>query len=417
MTMKHNQIKYYYGIRFIFLLGLGFIVGLLPNLVLANTQVQSGLNSEYRTAYLYRAQAGETPESIAFDFLKEAADKNKRQQFYAYNHIASHQITKKITQNQLFHLPVDWMYLKPVTAILLTVKGAVEVLHQGVSFPLTVVPEGAVIKTSQTGFALVEFPDRSVLTVSPNSTVKLTSIRRYAKSDIFNIKVDLEQGRVESQVKHLQHPAADYTVKSKRLSTAVRGTRFSVSDVPNAYATTEVLEGGVQLNSTDPAYQDRLTMVSNGLGAYVKDSVVSEPIKLLQAPQWSCPTINGLAIDQPLPIVVNQGAQSFKFNIYEEPSTAVSFSVEQLNQTAPDIQSITTTPILPAQLNEGVYTVQLSAIDQYGLQGFSSTQRIQIKNKPIDTENWLHWVKNSQTQSWVLRPLPNTHIKQVFCLT
>lgn len=374
----------------------------------------SKLDNKYRNHYLYRAQLGETPESIAFDFLKEAADKTKRQQFYTYNHIAANDTAKTVKPNQIFRLPVDWMYLKPVNAIMLSTKGNVQVIHQNTQLPLSIIPEGSTIKTGKNSFALIEFPDRSLLTVSPDSDVLLATVRRYAKSDIFNIHIHIEQGRAESQVKPLHHPSSDYTVKSKRLSTAVRGTRFSVSDMITGYATTEVLEGGVQLNAI--TNQDNLILVSKGLGVYTKDSKLPTLTTLLPAPQWDCTKIEGITIDQPLPIIINQATHLFKLNIYSESSLITPLSIDQLNTTVPDIQTLTTQPILPAELKEGTYTVQVSAVDQYGLQGFNSVQRLSIKNKPPTTPNWLYWIKNNKTQSWVLLPLPNTHFKQVFCL-
>ncbi len=370
--------------------------------------------NEYRTHYLYRAQLGETPESIAFDFLKDAADKTKRQQFYTYNHIAANYTAKTVQLNQVFYLPLDWMYLKPVNAVILRTKGSVQVIHQNTQLPLSVIPEGSTIKTSKNSFALIEFPDRSLLTISPDSEVLLTTVRRYAKSDVFNIHINIEQGRAESQVKPLRHPSSDYTVKSKRLSTAVRGTRFSVSDVITDYATTEVLEGGVKLNAISD--QDSLMLVSKGLGVYTKDSKAPILTALLPAPQWACTKVEGIAIDQPLPIIVNQQTHLFKLNIYSESSTDIPLNIEQLNMMIPDIQTLTTQPILPTELSEGIYTVQISAVDQYGLQGFNSVQRLSIESKLPTTPTWLYWIKNNQTQSWVLRPLPNTHFKQFFCL-
>lgn len=372
--------------------------------------------------YIYHAKMGETPESIAFNFLKDAAIKDKRYQFYRYNRILLNKTNQPTAFNQVFYIPFKWMYITPVNATIANVKGSVEVQYQGKTLPLTHVYEGAFLKTDSNSFASIALPDQSILTVSPNSHIQFTQLRRYAKSDVFNIQIYVDQGRVESQVNPFKYSASDYTVQSKRISTAVRGTRFSVSDTIETTANIEVLEGGVQLSTVNmnanqgKGSQIDSVLIPKGFGACVNDSKISNLITLLPAPQLHCAAINGLTLDQTLPVITDKPPHLFKLNLYMH-SINNTVNIQQLHTIPPDNQIIASNIKLPKDLAEGIYTVQLNSIDPYGLEGFSSIYRLKIINKPPFLSNGLHWVRNNQTYSWVLQPVSDTDLKQVFCLS
>jgi hypothetical protein len=400
----------------------------------ATTAIKTSAASEiskikHLPSYLYRAHLGDTPESIAFDFLQGASQKEVRHMFYAHNHIQAKNALMPTQLNQVFNIPMSWMYLKPMPITVLKASGAASVTYAHDTFSATwqslqtvgsELKESARVRTDNDGFALLEFPDHSLLSISPNSTVLLATVRRYANSDVFNIQVSIENGRVESQVKPLHHPASDYSIRSKRLSTAVRGTRYSVSDTTtSANAITEVLEGGVALGAsakstvaseTTPARKSSTTLVTPGFAAYVADGKVSPLVALLPAPQFVCVAMKQVPIEQALVVIADKKTQAFSLNIYtgEHPN---------LNQMNPDRQVIDVRPHLPVDLPVGSYTLQLKAIDEHGIHGLASQQKIMIRANPNPVETLLHWQQNLATRSWALSTIPNnSNNKQLTCM-
>jgi hypothetical protein len=389
----------------------------------------------YRKSYLYRAQAGDSAESIAFEFLQNSAKKSVRERFYAHNNINPKTAAKPVSLYKPFHIPMDWMYLKPMNTSVVKVSGSTTFSQntdawQALNTSVPSLKEGSRIKTDSDGFALLEFPDHSLLSISPNSIVRLETVRRYATSDVFNIQVHVESGRIESQVKPLHHPASDYSVKSKRLSTAVRGTRFSVSDSdPATNAITEVLEGGVQLAAnidTNTNQKNSASLIPKGFAAYVKDTQVSELVALLPAPQWVCSAMQGVQSHLPLVLLADKNTQRFKLNIYRGETASLNAANSSRTTQAysnpthslsPDIQVIQTIPTLPADLPEGRYTLQVSAIDSNGIHGVPSVQTIRLSKANESAEDLFRWQQNVATRSWVLLKLAAPiHNTQLTCL-
>ncbi len=431
MNIKYQSKICFVAVVYV-LMPISFIVFSSPVIssAIASPSGPTSSKSALLPSYLYRVKQGDTAESIAFEFLQEAAKKDVRQRFYAHNHIHPKQGGKPAQLNQVFNIPMSWMYLKPMTATVLRVSGAAAVSYeknisnaqtwQALNITGQEVRENARIKTDNDGFALLEFPDHSLLSISPNSTVLLETVRRYANSDVFNIQVQVENGRIESQVKTLHHPASEYSVKSKRLSTAVRGTRYSVSDIrASANATTEVLEGGVSLSSaTQPnvdtgvkdAQKAQATLVTPGFAAYVADGKVSPLVALLAAPQWACAAMNQQAIEQPLVVSTDKKTQLFSLNVYAGEQ-------QDLNKLSPVRQLIDTTPRLPVDLPVGNYTLQLKAVDEHGIYGFASQQKVSVKNNPNPPEDTFHWQQNPTTKSWALLKIANNvSNKQLTCM-
>ncbi len=375
------------------------------------SQSVSSSKSSSMSSYLYRAQVGDTAETIAFEYLDGARDKANRERFYALNKIAAKSLQMPLREGQPLNIPVAWMYLKPVLASVLSATGSIQMSHSNTSgkfiqidAKVTAIEEGTSIKTADNSFVKIKFPDHSVLTVAPNSEALIESLKRYANSDIFKIQVLLNKGRVESEVKPFTHSASDYTVRSKRLTTGVRGTVFNVGDNPNGNAIAEVLEGGVLL--TDGSA--RAFTVPIGFGSVVKQTQASGLIALLPAPVWQCDTTRSTELGKRLPLQASPLAKHIRFDIH----LGKQASLQGLN---PAFQRLSSDASLPLDLPAGDYTVEAKGEDSEGLQGYGSTQQLQIKqvNTPITQE----WVLDTATQSWTLETNAATSSTQVFCVS
>ncbi len=357
--------------------------------------------SQGNPSYIHRAQAGETAESIAFEFLAQAADKQARETFYAHNQIALKDVRKPLRLNQPLNLPVAWMYLKPAVAAVVRATGQAQMSHANTQHQWVAVgaadkliEEGTLIKTAVNSFVSLRFPDNSVLSLAPQSEARIETLRRYAGSDIYKIKVLLNQGRVESEVKPLNHQAADYSVRSRRLTTGVRGTQFNVNEDQAGNASAEVLEGGVALADASNKSQ----LVPGGFGSFVAHTRASELIALLGAPRWQCDA-QGLPVSEPLPLVFSQAPAAVRLDIFISPDNK-----QQLLQAS---------PVLPQTLPLGDYRISARGVDVNGLQGYGASSTVSVRQITIPSA--VRWVNQDDNQSWVLEETPALTSTRFFC--
>jgi hypothetical protein len=357
--------------------------------------------SQGKKSYIYRAKSGDTPESIAFEFLAGAADKTVRNKFYAHNRLLKIDKNRSLAINHPLNIPTDWMYLKPVDAVITHTTGQVQISQKSTNNllftpprPNQIIEEGTVIRTQLDSFMVVQLPDGSRLSIAPSSEVVLEKLRRYANSDIFKINIHLNQGRVESDVKPLTHQASDYSVRSRRLTTGVRGTQFNVSDDSNGKASTEVLDGLVQLADAS----NKPKPIPKGFGSVVVKDRASDLIVLLEAPVWRCEA-GEHSVSKPLPIFFNAQPASYRVNVFAADT----------GQPISEFQSLQ----LPNTIPAGRYKLTVRGVDDNGLQGYGSDQTVLIQdtNEPSATR----WAFDDSINTWVIEKLAPTMIKQYAC--
>jgi ferric-dicitrate binding protein FerR (iron transport regulator) len=383
-----------------------------------STQAQSAMATDAldqaRPSYIYRAKNTDTPESIAFEFLDQAHSLEKKQQFYAHNRIDKKAARKPVAQNTPFNIPVTWMYLKPSRASVLAVSGSVTVTLQAVQNvdasntakvsvipnapPKTTLAEGSRIQTAANSFASIALPDGSILSVEPNSDITLETLKQYASSDIFKINIVLNKGRVESEVKALTSSESTYTIKSKRLVTGVRGTRFAVSDSADGTGNglLEVLEGAVAVGSPT---QGALN-TPKGFGRVVEVAEPSELIGLFSKPIWNCNRAADFSLGTHVSLAAPEKTVQLKLDIY----SGKHGDITQLKTLNPLKQYIAQHASLNLDLDlpMGDYTAVARAIDVYGLQGYSAMQTITVKPPaPMALDERPDWTRNLETLSWV----------------
>jgi hypothetical protein len=375
--------------------------------------VAGGLD-QVRPSYIYRTKQTDTPESIAFEFLDEAHSPDKLRQFFARNRIDKKAIRKPVAQNTPFNIPVKWMYLKPSRANVLSVSGVVTVTQQTaqninannaaklsviIGTPLT---EGSRIQTAANSFVSIALPDGSILLLEPNSDITLDTLKQYASSDIFKINIVLNKGRVESEVKPLTSSESTYTIKSKRLVTGVRGTRFAVADSGDGTGKglLEVLEGSVALASPT---QGSLNTIK-GFGRTVELLEPSASIVLLPQPIWHCDQSARFSIDTTLSLTAPDQTAHVKVDIFSGKHNGL----RHLNSLSPVKQYITSyaSNKLALDLPTGDYTAVARAVDVNGLQGYGSIQTITTKPAvAMIVEKQLVWRHDTETVGWVWRDI------------
>ena len=358
--------------------------------------------SQGKQSYIYRTKLGDTPESVAFDFLENAASQRMRHQFYAHNRLLVADKGKRISVNHPLTIPVAWMFLKPVNAVIVHASGQVKMSQKSIEKHFFDIPSGsqvvaedAVIRTGTDGFVVVQLPDGSTLSITPQSELVLSALRQYASSDIFKINLYLNQGRVESSVKPLTHQASDYSIRSRRLTTGVRGTQFNVSEPANGNATSEVLEGSVSL--ADAAKNSKL--IPKGFGSVVANDRASDLIALLEPPVWKCAKGEQNILNA-LPVVFKLQPTHVHVGVF-------------LPETGMQVSEYSSLRLSGSDLPAGFYKVVVRGIDENGLRGYGSFQTILIKD--VSEPSIKTWVFEESIKTWRLEESGIKVIKKYLC--
>ena len=102
-------------------------------------------------------------------------------------------------------IPLEWVNLRPTTAIVLETRGDVTAQRGGQTEASPVTPgeelaSGDALFTGSGGSATLQFGDGSTLLVAPESHLELERLRVYGTSDHVDTEVRLIKGRTESIV-------------------------------------------------------------------------------------------------------------------------------------------------------------------------------------------------------------------------
>ncbi len=139
----------------------------------------------------------------------------------------------------------------PAPAALLVASTPVEVGHNDGGYqPATSgqsLDAGSSVRTGHTGHATIQFPDGSLMRVSPDTTVTIQSAQLSNTGNLKSATIQEKIGRTLSTVQHLAG-GASYQVGGHSVSAAVRGTEFEVLVRPDNSNQIKVFEGSVQVS-------------------------------------------------------------------------------------------------------------------------------------------------------------------------
>lgn len=178
-------------------------------------------------------------------------------------------------------IPLDWMRWNPL---------AVEVVHvhaqvRGNRGPLAVgmrLAQGDSFDTGAQGALTLRFSDGSVAVFPPQTRASLGLSQQAPLGEVRATRIDLEQGAVETSVQPLAAPASRFDVKTPRVVTAVRGTRFRVAQDAQA-SRHEVLEGRVAAQVA----ASNAVEIAQGSGLRAEGGQLGEVVRLLDPPDLS----------------------------------------------------------------------------------------------------------------------------------
>ncbi|WP_442808783.1 FecR domain-containing protein [Trinickia soli] len=328
----------------------------------------AGLTAKYVTA------AGDTLYEVAQRYLTDA--KGWRA-LAGLNHISA---PRRLPAGMTLRLPLALLRRDAEPASVIATSGLVTIRSRGHFFgaaatpamPLLVgrtVGESDAVSTGPDGFATLELADGSYVSLTPNSSIVLSILRKMALTGINERVIELDKGEVSNEVTHAKQPGDRFEVHTPSIVAGVRGTHFRVQVSPSMSAV-EVLDGRVAVGTTtDVARRGsdeaqprsntaRLVEAGNGSATLVNGEV-GAPQPLLPAPRLVDPS-------------KVQANRSVTFNL--EPQAGADGYRVQIARDADLLDLIRDAHVQApsatfSDIADGTYFVRVSAIDRNGLEG------------------------------------------------
>ncbi len=315
--------------------------------------------------YIYVVQAGDSPWNITTRYLKSIDHWPQLQQ---YNRIISPEAIPPGTQ---LRIPVGWLRSRGRPVRITDLQGQVEVLNRGVAQMLErgmTIVEGSLLRTGANGSFTLQLPDGSRSLVGPDTELRLSAARQVAASGGGQIKMELLRGYVENKVTDKRRSGGRFVIDTPSGVTAVRGTRFRVTEAGQVLRT-ETLEGEVELRNRAGR---RIMKAGTGISAPAGQPPGAAQA-LLPAPRLDAlpERIDRLPVSLELPAVA--GAVRYRTQFAPD----ASFSVIESDRLASQPQARA-----PAELPDGVHRIRVRAVAENGLEGFDAERSIVIDARP-----------------------------------
>ncbi|WP_233835364.1 FecR domain-containing protein [Paraburkholderia sp. ZP32-5] len=250
--------------------------------------------------------------------------------------------------------------------------------------------EGDRVRTGPNGFATLELPDGSYVTIAQDGELDIDKLRHVVLTGVGDRVFDLRHGEVESQVTHAPRRDDRFQIRSPSVVAGVRGTRFRV-DYDGGTQTTAVavLDGAV---GVDPAIEanggGRRAAPAPGVPLQASEQLVKasfgnvtrsggsvgSPVELLPAP----------ALAQPARV---QDGKTVAFDI-KPASDAVGYRL-QISHDADQLDLVrdmrVSTPRADfGDLPDGTYFVRVASTDSHGLDGLPNVYAFERRQLGLD---------------------------------
>ncbi len=250
--------------------------------------------------------------------------------------------------------------------------------------------EGDRLRTGANGFATLELPDGSYVTVAQNGELDIDKLRHVTLTGAADRIFDLRAGEVESRVTHATRRDDRFQIRSPSVVAGVRGTRFRV-DYDGGTQTTAVavLDGAV---GVDPATQhgqsaapapgmplqasEQLVKADFG-NVTPSGGAVGSPVQLLPAPALAWPARV-------------QDGQSVAFDV-DPAEHAVGYRL-QISHDADQLDLVRDLRVSAphadfGDLPDGTYFVRVASTDSNGLDGVPSVYAFERRQLGLDASS------------------------------
>jgi hypothetical protein len=309
----------------------------------------------------YRVQVGDTLSGIAHLLLARASLWPKLQEI---NRLPD---PNRLAPGSTVLIPAYLLRRNTVPALVTHIVGDVrqdsEPLAEGAT-----VGESTTITTGDNAFAAIRTADGSLIRLQPRSIVELRTTRALAGDRAHDVRLELKQGRLESDVAKVKPGLGRFEISAPLSTIGIRGTRLRVASDDPTSSTIELVEGRLQVRSgPGGAFALRAgqgTVVHGEAHPQVRDLLAAPDLLALPALQervkigFTFPAVAGaehyrvqLAVDDDFSQIVAEG-------VFAQPQAKF------------------------AGLDDGRYRVRVRGIDADGIEGRDGESAFTLKARP-----------------------------------
>ena len=273
---------------------------------------------------------------------------------------------RRLRPGSLLRIPLDWLRWSELPAEVVYVHGVVTG-NNGPLAPGMRLKAGDSLDTGAQGSLTLRLPDGAVVVFAPMTRAALGVLRQAEGTAIRATSIELRGGALDTTATPLQQPASRFEVRTPRVVTAVRGTRFRVA-LEGDVSRHEVVSGLVAVTGATP----QETRVAPGQGLRANAGLLGAVVPLLGAPDLSGvpPLVERTA--QPLQVAPMPAAAGWRWQV------AADGGFTQLLQDAK-----TRVPVwVLTGLADGDYHLRVRAFDPQELEGKEAQLAFALRARP-----------------------------------
>lgn len=263
-------------------------------------------------------------------------------------------------------IPLDWIRWTVLPVEVVHVHGSVQG-ERGSLAPGMRLTQGERFDTGTDGMLTLRFADGTLAVFAPQTRAGLGRSRETPLGGMRATRIDLDQGGVETTVPPLATPDSRFDVKTPRVVTAVRGTRFRVAQ-DGSSSRHEVLEGRVAAQGAAP----QAIEIGPGSGLRAEGDQLGAVVRLLPAPDLSAIPDRIERTSLMLQIAPMPGATGWRWQV----ATDAAFLQRVLEARTSDPNW------LLAGLPDGDYQLRVRAADAQALEGADAQRAFVLRARP-----------------------------------
>jgi hypothetical protein len=322
----------------------------------------------------------------------------------------------RMQTGQIVRVPLELLKQVPASAEVVLASGQAGILKTDNSVQAVTTGQqltaGTALVTGANSKLNIKFADGSIVSMQPNSTMKLDTLSMYSGGGMVDTKLRLQQGKVETEANPAHVRGNQMQIFTPSAVAAVRGTKFRVS-TDDVSIHQETLEGQVALVAAGET-----VAVDKGFGSLSEGgNAPLPPVLLLPAP-----VTGNLPIKlEALPATFNMPAQDGAVAWLGKVSADEKFNniaEEKLSQGS---------NLSFNDLPDGKYFLKVRAKDKQGLEGYDATHEFMLNARPFapavtapatsatvrDANPELTWTKIEQANEYLLELARDADFKQL----
>ncbi len=284
---------------------------------------------------------------------------------------------KRLKPGTRMRIPLDWLRWSDTSSEVVFVQGIVSGTVAGASLPLAVgmlLKAGDSFDTGAAGALTLRLYEGATVVFAPQTQASLGRLRELPGTTLKDNAIDLKKGSADSTVAPLKNPASRFEIRTPRVVTAVRGTRFRVA-ADDEISRHEVVNGVVGIAAPGPALAASgagSARLNEAQGLRAEGGRLGTPVRLLAAADVSnLPRrIERTALGVTVPPV--PGARGWRWQVASDAGFA---QLLQDERTTPPEWLLTGLP-------DGDYHLRVRAADVQELEGLEAQLAFAVRARP-----------------------------------